>query len=205
MALGAAVPRLRRLPVSGGPDELLAALRRGDQEAFRQVAEAEFDAIYVVACGILGSNEDAEDACQEVLLRLYQAAPRLLPNTTLRPWLRRVCVNYCLDECRRRRRRRMLTQAPANLDAALCQPGPEQAVDETAFRRAVARALAQLTPKQRAVFVLRHFRGCSVRETAEILGSAEGTVKAQLSRAVRRLRQALSDWRPASPEVPANE
>jgi RNA polymerase sigma-70 factor (ECF subfamily) len=180
--------------VAADAHELLAALRLGDDEAFCQIAERELPGIYVLARRLLGSSEDAEDACQEVLLRLHRAGRGLAPGTVLSAWLRRVCVNYCLDVQRGRRRR----PSPRPLSAAdepsgAGQSVPEQ-VEQAAFRRAVQEALQQLTPRQRAVFVLRHLQGCSTKETASILGCAEGTVMVQLWRAVRELRDLLREW-----------
>jgi RNA polymerase sigma-70 factor, ECF subfamily len=186
--------------VSIAPDGVLAALQRGNEEAFRQLAEAELDGLYGLAYGILGSRADAEDVCQEVLLKLYQTAPRLSPDTPLRAWLRRVCVNRCLDVRRMLKRR---PQAAEPLDEATALPGAlgsEEAAAEALFRQAVTAALVHLPRKQRAIFVLRHLQECSVRETAQIMGCAEGTVKVQLSRAVAKLRHLLRDWRPGGQE-----
>lgn len=182
---------------------LLAALARGDPEAFRQVVEEEFGGLYAIAWGILGSRDDAEDACQETFLRLHRAARKLSPDTSLRAWLRRVCVNCCLDE-RRRRKRRGATEPLSETIDAPAAPGPslEQTAEKAEFRAALERALALLPPRQRAVFVLRHFHGCSVGETSSILGCAEGTTKAHLSRAVRALRGFLREWSPS--EVKGN-
>jgi len=176
------------------PDGLLAALRRGDDGAFRQVAEAEIDGLYALALSVLGSREDAEDACQEVLLKLLRFAPRLSPGTPLRAWLRRVCLNHCLDQCRRRRpiRRVALLESASLRDPSAT---PQQRAEEAELQSALWRALAQLPERQRAVFVLRHFGGCPLKEIAEQLQCAEGSVKAHLSRAVSKLRVSLSDLR----------
>jgi RNA polymerase sigma-70 factor (ECF subfamily) len=176
------------------PDELLAALKRGDNGAFREVAEAEIDGLYTLALGILGSREDAEDACQEVFLKLLRFAPRLSPGTSLRAWLRRVCLNHCLDQCRRRRPRRRAELLESAGTAS--QPAtPQERAEESELQSAVQRALMDLTERQRIVFVLRHFTGCPVKEIAEQLQCAEGSVKAHLSRAVSKLRVLLSDLR----------
>jgi len=183
---------------------LLAGLRRREDDAIRRVAATELDGIYATAFGILGRREDAEDACQEVLLKLLRAAPVLSPQTSLRAWLRRVCVNYCLDQ---RRRRRPASQTVSTESVSIEHPGPSphEAAREAELRDALTRALCQLPQKQRAVFVLRHFGGCSLREIAQILGCADGTVKAHLSRAVAKLRVLLSDWRISGPERSAHD
>jgi RNA polymerase sigma-70 factor (ECF subfamily) len=177
-----------------GPDELLAGLRRGEDGAFRRVMEAEIDGLYALALGVLANNEDAEDACQEVLLKLLRFAPRLSPGTSLRAWLRRVCLNHCLDQCRRRR---PIRRAELLESASLRNPSatPQHRAEEAELRLELRRALARLPERQRAVFVLRHFGGCSLKEIAEQLQCAEGSVKAHLSRAVSKLRVLLNDLR----------
>ena len=176
------------------PDELLAALQRGEDEAFRQVARAEMDGLYYLAYRILGNRAEAEDACQETLVRLCQAAPTLRSGTFLRAWLRRVCVNYCLNLRRGAKRRRWVDQPEEMTENMPAPTGTEDTAEATAFLAAVAEALTQLSPRQRVIFTLRHYQGCSIKETAEIAGCAEGTVKVQFSRAVHRLRGLLGDW-----------
>jgi RNA polymerase sigma-70 factor (ECF subfamily) len=182
--------------VGGGTDDLLAALRAGNHDALRRVAQQELEGLYVIASGILGNTQDAEDACQETLIRLHKSARRLRPDTSLRSWLRTVCVNWCRDELRRRRNR---VRVDGNCDRADLQSSgvaPEEVAVGTAFELAVMQAVTQLSPQQREVFLLRHFQNCSVRETAEILGCSQGTVKSQFSRALCKLRELLSDWNP---------
>jgi len=205
MAVGAWRAWIGRSSVRSAPEELLPALRAGDDDAFNEIAQAQMAGLYVIASGILGSAEDAEDACQEVLVRLYKAAPKLPPDTNLRAWLRRVCVNHCLDQLRQRRWRGRSDVPATDELPAPAQAGPDRATEDAAFRCAVLTALSRLSPRQRLVFVLRHFGGCSVRETSEILGCAEGTVKSQLSRAVERLRELLTDWGPHAKEVADHE
>ncbi len=179
-----------RCSVTVTPDELLAALQRGDDDAYRRLVNAELEGLYALSYRILGNRADAEDVCQEVLTKLYQSAATLHSGTVVRAWLRRVCVNACLN-VRRRRRKRAYAEFTDDF------PSPADtgdSVEDTAFRRAVQEALQQLSPRQRATFVLRHLQECSVKETAEIMGCAEGTVKVQFSRAVLRLRGLLRDW-----------
>ncbi|MBE9566496.1 MAG: sigma-70 family RNA polymerase sigma factor [Proteobacteria bacterium] len=175
-------------------DDLLAGLKRGEEAAFRHVVEGELDGIYALALGILGREADAEDACQEVLLKLLRFAPRLSPSTSLRAWLRRVCLNYCLDQCRRRRPA-LQAEPAAYVSLESSSPAPQRCAEEAELREVLREALAQLPERQRAAFVLRHFEGCAIKEIAETLGCAEGTAKTHLSRAVSRLRILLGDLR----------
>ena len=138
----------RRCSVTVTPDELLAALRRGEDEAYRRIAENELDGLYLLAYRMLGNRAEAEDVCQEVLTKLYQAAPTLRSGTVVRAWLRRVCVNCCLN-LRRRRRSRAHPDPYAEITEDLPAPGgTEETVTETAFRTAVDEALQHLSPRR---------------------------------------------------------
>lgn len=182
------------LLVMHGPDELLAALRRGDDNAFREVVETEVDGLYALALGVLGNREDAEDACQEVFVKLLQFAPRLSSGASVRPWLRRVCINHCLGQLRRRRpRRRVELLEYASLRNP--SPTPQDRAEEAELQTALWQALGELPERQRLVFVLRHFGDTPLKEIAEQLRCSEGTVKSHLSRAVSKLRVLLGELR----------
>jgi len=188
-----------RRPPMHGSDELLEALRRREDGAFRQVVEAEADGLYALALGVLGSEQDAEDACQEVFVKLLRAAPRLSASTPLRAWLRRVCLNHCLDQLRRRRpRRRVELLESSSLRSP--SPTPQDRAEEAELQTALRHALGELPERQRAVFVLRHFGDTPLKEIAGQLRCSEGTVKSHLSRAVSKLRVLLRELR-EEPEV----
>ena len=74
---------------------------------------------------------------------------------------------------------------------------PERAAAGSELRQDVMRAVERLTPAERSVFVLRQFQQLSIKETAEVLGRAEGTVKNLLFRALRKLRKELAVYRAA--------
>ncbi len=88
--------------MSQSEESLLRGIKRGDSQAFAVAMDRYMDMIYSLAYSMLGDPQDAEDACQEVFLRLHGAASRLRANSSLPSWLYRSCINYCVDESRRR-------------------------------------------------------------------------------------------------------
>jgi RNA polymerase sigma factor (sigma-70 family) len=95
--------------------------------------------------------------------------------------------NLAIDEWRRRRRRpEILTEVEPR-----AQPDGTDALN---LRRALVDALGQLPPRQRAVLVLRYWEGCSVDETARLLGSSVSTVTSSATRGLARLREVVSAW-----------
>jgi RNA polymerase sigma-70 factor, ECF subfamily len=178
------------------PDrELIARALAGDTSAFDEIARRYSDELYRIAWRCTGNREDAEDAAAEALLRLYDRLQSVREIELLGPWLRTVTVNLCLDGYRKRRYRsgRLEDYARA-VPIVSTELGPEatSVADET--REALERALAQLSPRQRAAFVLFEMRGMSVEEVAKEMGCSPGTVKAQLNRARSRLRDLLGHF-----------
>ncbi|MDR7521149.1 MAG: sigma-70 family RNA polymerase sigma factor [Armatimonadota bacterium] len=169
---------------------LLEAFRRGEESAFAALVIKYREGVYRVARRMLGSHEDAADVTQEVFIRAHRALPRFDGRSQLSTWLYRITVNLCLD-ARDRRARISLPDADESLLDRLATPG----LDEEAQRRElgwlIARAVAALPPRQRAMAVLRLYQDLPYQEIARIMGCSEGTVKATMFAAVRRLRQTL--------------
>ena len=148
--------------------------------AFEEVMRAQERRVLGVACRLLGRLEDAQDASQEVFLRLYRNLNKVGASGNLSGWLYRVTVNVCHDVGRKRP-----VSAPAEDAAGLPAPGadPQRAAIATERRRALEMSLRMLSEKERAVLVLRDLEGLSTEEVARALGTTEATVRSQLSKA----------------------
>jgi RNA polymerase sigma-70 factor (ECF subfamily) len=136
-----------------------------------------------------GDDAAAEDVTQDALLRAYRALGRFREEAKLETWFYRILVRQAANY-RRWRAVRELWGGAFREDAR--DPAPH-APGDPALRRRIAAALEQLTRSQREAFVLVHLEGFTVRETGELLGKAEGTVKSHLHRALQSLRAELSD------------
>lgn len=181
--------------------ELVERARRGDREAFRELVERHQDDVFYLALGLLRNRDDAEDVVQDVFIRTYKKLDRFDGRSRLGTWLYRVTLNACRDHQRRHRflaLRESIGLKPAAEDRWVegrPDADPERAAASGRLRADVAQALGRLTPAERDVFVLRQLNQLSIRETAEVTGRAEGTVKNLLFRALRRLRQELAVYR----------
>lgn len=139
---------------------------------------------------------DAEDLLQAVLERAYRRWRRICAGGDPGPYVRRMLVNASVDRWRLLRHRPELPFAqaaagPASIDQSA-------AVDD---RDLLWRALAALSPGQRAVIVLRYYEDLSEAQTAVVLGCSVGSVKTQASRALTRLRGIVTDSALADPEM----
>lgn len=137
------------------------------------------------AMRMLGNLEDAQDAAQEVFLRLHKYRGSLDRSRDPAPWVYRTTMNVCFDLRRKRR------ELPLDEAAEVEGPSPDldEQLDHQTKRAALQRALLQLPEKMRAAVVLRDVEGIPTREVAEILGSSEVTVRSQVSQARLRLRK----------------
>ena len=140
----------------------------------------------------LGDEHDAQDACQDTLLKAHRAFVRLTPDSNVRAWLYRIATNSARSHARQRARRRART-VHTELDAlpAAAGPSPERSED----LRTVERAVQALPPRQRAALMLRRFQGLDYADIARSLGGNEAAARANVYQAVKKLRAALGDGR----------
>lgn len=169
---------------------LINAAKSGDQEAFRQIVERYQGAVYNLAYRMLGDPEEAEDAAQEIFVRLYRQLGRYDPERKFSTWTLAIATNYCIDQLRRRR---MQFVPLENIIpwARARDAGPEGEALSRESRDEVQRLLKKLPEKYRAPLVLRYWEDLSCAEIAEILGVPEGTIKTQIHRARKQLGKML--------------
>lgn len=156
---------------------------------FKFLCERHSDEIYRYARALLANETDAEDATQEVLLRLWRNLPRVYPFN-LRAWLLQTTRCYCLDQIRRRSNR----AAPVPLEDELLDNQPDElavnpslAADSSLRLEQARHALLKLPENLRSVFLLYEVNGLRYREIARTLGLPLNTVKVYLSRARAKL------------------
>lgn len=162
---------------------LVRRAQAGDREAFEALLLRHERAVLRTALRLLGRMDLAQDAAQEVFLRMHKYLAGFDQERDLGPWLYRVTVNVCRDQRRRSGGPEVVPIDEVEEPAATYAGAPEiEAGLERQQRRAlVARALQALPEKERAALVLRDIEGLSTAEVAGILGSSEATVRSQVS------------------------
>lgn len=149
----------------------------GDMTAFRCLVAAFHRRVYRLAYGLLHHHQDAEDATQETFLRAYRALERFDTSRPLVNWLLAIAANCCKSMLKRRSRRPVLVE---RLDEADARPS---CADARELTQELRRAVAELRPDYRVVFLMYHDQHLSYSEIAEATGRPEGTVKTWLHRA----------------------
>ena len=142
----------------------------------------------------VGSRETAEDILQDAFVKAYAALPRFRDGEPLKPWLLRIVVNEGRNRRRSADRRVGLARRAAQVeprDAVV--PSPESAVLAAETRELLLAALGRLRDEDREVIGARYLLDLSEAETAETIGIRRGTVKSRTSRALARLRDAMTE------------
>jgi RNA polymerase sigma-70 factor, ECF subfamily len=174
-------------PGAGGDRAPLARIleraRAGNRTAFDSIVILYRRRVLMTAWRLLGCLEDAEDAAQEVFLRLFRCLNLFDGKRELAPWLYRITINVCHDARRRRERTSTLPiheVSSPNPRIAL-QPQLDESLLKAEQKRILELSLAALSEKERAAIVLRDIEGLSTKEVARILSSSETTVRSQVS------------------------
>jgi RNA polymerase sigma-70 factor (ECF subfamily) len=176
-------------------DALVERARRGDRQAFAQLAGEEVDRLYAIASLVLRDADLAHDATQEALIRCWRRLPTLRDITRFDAWLSRILMTAVADELGRRRRHY------ASVRALPLEPSVLDGLDELADRDEIERGFRHLSFDHRAVIVLHHFAEMTMPEVAAVLGIPEGTAKSRYHYALASLRSAIAaDARPGLKE-----
>jgi len=165
---------------------LLAASKR-DHKALGVLFDRYKDYVYRLSYGFIGDETSAEDAVQEVFLRLLKSRTLWIRKGKLTTLLYTITLNVS----RELKRQRLETAEPDEDQAD--ETNIEDVSSAQDLHNHLDNALAQLPERQREVVVLRYLQGLSTQETAQIMNCGNGTVKTHLHRAMQRLQTLLSD------------
>ncbi|MGH7718783.1 MAG: RNA polymerase sigma factor, partial [Gemmatimonadaceae bacterium] len=175
----------------GGQDAVRDLVRRvqgGDVDAFEPLYRMHAGRVYALCLRMSGDTVRARELVQDVFVRAWERIGTFRGESLFSSWLHRLAVNLVLQEDRGARRRwaRVETRDDATLSAHAMRDGsPEQRLD-------LETAIAALPPGARRVFVLHDIEGYTHEEISRLTGSAAGTLRAQLFRAHRLLKEALA-------------
>lgn len=191
-------PASGMLPPQHDDANLLALTATGDATAFRRLVERHISGVTAIARGMLRDGSEAQDIAQEAFLRLWRHAGDLeLGSGGVKPWLRRVVSNMCIDRMRASRNTTLVDEVPDRPEP----PTQELALEQRDLAVRVQQALEALPERQRQALSLFHFEGLSQMEICDVLGISEEAVESLLARARRSLKASLKDdWRQLLPD-----
>ncbi len=182
----------------------------GDRDAFREIVDDNKKKIFYLAFDLTGSQQDAEDLSQDVFLKAFRSMHTFKGEASISTWLYRITLNAFMDLKRKKSFEVEKNQQPLDeqlstnrgsvFDENSAAGNPENYAESRQMQMHIEQALERLSPRERSVFVMRHYQGMPGKEVGVLLGISDGTVKSLLSRAIKKLQKMLSFYRD-SPEM----
>jgi RNA polymerase sigma-70 factor, ECF subfamily len=171
--------------------ELMRIVQAGDLSPASEIYDRYSGRIYNFALRFLKNSEAAEDATQEVFVKMIRHASQFQGDAKLSTWLFSITANWCRDYLRKADNKSkesddVLVTLPAPLDQS-----PDRNLEQRENEVRIQRALKALTPEQREAILLSRYQGLSYAEIAQISGCSEGAVKTRVFRAMETLKKAL--------------
>ena len=180
---------------------LVLAAKAGDVAAFEELVNRYERKIFRLAQNITGNREDAEDAMQDAFLKSYAHLRDFQGDSRFYTWLVRIAVNESLMRLRKRKPNQISLDEPVGTDDDIMPrevedwgPSPEQRYAQTELQQILNKAIENLDPAYRTVFVLRDVEELSTEETAALLGISVPAVKSRLLRARLKMRERLQSY-----------
>lgn len=171
--------------------ELMQIVQAGDYSPASEIYDRYSGRIYNFAFRFLKNAEAAEDATQEVFVKMLKHANQFHGDAKLSTWLFSITANWCRDYLRKADNKSkesddVLVSLPAPAELA-----PDRNLEQRENEQRVRRALASLTAEQREAILLSRYQGLSYAEIAQIAGCSEGAVKTRVFRAMETLKKTL--------------
>jgi len=171
--------------------QLIKAAQSGDRDALITLLREIETHVYRTAYYILGNEQDAKDAAQEALIRIYTKINSYEEKAQFKTWVQRIVTNICIDKFRR-------TKATVSIEEHNIVFQSENSVEDELMSTYVAKdiqeAIDLLPEHHRAVVVLRYLQDFSYNEIADSLDLPLNTVKSYLYRARQQLQSLLQDY-----------
>ena len=183
------------------PDRFLVEkAQSGDTRAFDELVLKYQKRVYELVYGFTRNPDDAFDLAQEVFLKAWNSRNKFKGNSTFYTWLFAIARNAGIDYTRKHKHRRNvaldedISVSKRNLFSEMSVETPDREVERMELGREIAKAVEQLPPRQKQVFILRHHEGMALKEIAKELNLRIGSVKAHLFNATRTLRELLTPY-----------
>lgn len=197
--------RLRKEPLSGPrpidpcelpEDKAICRAQQGDAAAFERLYRLHSGRVYALCLRMLKNPSEAEDSTQEVFLRVFRKIQSFRGDSAFSTWLHRVAFNTVLMRLRQNGPAKASLQEASEHGEDTGIPGrelggPDMRLEGYVDREALEKAIAQLPPRCKLMFVLYDIQGYAHNEIAKIAGCSVGNAKSQLHKARTRLRGLL--------------
>jgi RNA polymerase sigma-70 factor (ECF subfamily) len=182
---------------------LIEKVKKGDKYSFNLLVWKWEKQIYNLAVRMLGSVEDAADACQDIFIAAYEKAHSFKGNSKFSTWLYRIAINNCISKLRRKKIEQkiydnsLLQASLATKDSAIRDD--ETTLIKNQLSERIMKAIQKLPDEQKAILELKIYQDLSFEEISKIIGIPVGTAKSRLHYALIKIRNELKDLNPNNP------
>lgn len=171
--------------------ELMRIVQAGDFSPASEIYDRYSTRIYNFAFRFLRNSEAAEDATQEVFVKMLKHANQFHGDAKLSTWLFSITANWCRDYLRKADNKAKEAEEVLITLPAPAHEAPDRHLEQRENEKRIQKALTALTPEQREAILLSRYQGLSYAEIAQISGCSEGAVKTRVFRAMETLKKAL--------------
>lgn len=175
---------------------IIEAVKGGDREAFGEMVRVSIEPCLLMAMRIVAGREEAEDIVQESFLKVWEKRSLIRSPESFVPWLRKIVVNRCYDFLRREKRVRSiridLTQD--EVIGMISSDNPDRQIAEQEAEALLTLVTAQLSPRQRIVFMLSEIEELKYDEISRITGMTRFSVKSNCHYARKKVRELLDRY-----------
>lgn len=185
-------------------NKLVIAAQNGDRSAFEELVYRYDKNVLGIAYSFINNNEDAKDIYQEVFLRVFKGIKKFEFRSEFSTWLYRITTNVCLTY-RSQKKKYAYTSLDEEPDEEESNPRslsntltdnitPDTDAANSEISAHIEKGLDKLSPQQRLVFTMKHYKGYKIKEISTMMNCSEGTIKNYLFMATQRMRDHLKDF-----------
>ena len=167
--------------------------KEGDIDGFNELVNKYKKRVYYIAYRMCHIHEVADDLSQEAFIKVYKSINSFSEDYKFYPWLYRIITNLCINYLKRDSRFRSLHNELSRRVPSQSE-NPAKLAETKELNTKIEEAVSTLSPKNKAVFVLRVYEGLSYKEISKTLGCSLGTVMSRLNRARTNLKELLEEY-----------
>lgn len=179
-------------------DELIVKAQKGDLRSFDLLVKRYQKKVYFVAYRMVKNHDAADDIAQETFINAYSAIKSFKAGYRLYTWLYRICMNLSINYLKRQKfviPESRFEEEANPLERESPGPDPAESLASKELGQKIERAIDSLSPKYKAVIVLRIYEDLSYEEIAKALKISQGTVMSRLFRARERMQEMLKEYK----------
>lgn len=174
----------------------ISEIKSGNRNEFGKLVEENMDYIYKTALVIMANEEDARDIVQDTFLNVWDKRKAIKTRESLRPYLRKIAVNKCYDQLRRRKIRKMESwiEDESKIKSIISDEHPDKKLENDEALSLLKILVSGLSPSQRVVFTMVELDEMSHDEVSELTGMKKTLIKSNLRHARKKLEEKLKDY-----------